>query len=101
MNICVRRRAWCREVADAAQRGQTPKGECRSQRYFIFKVDQVQISTKKPSLKIIWNLNFFLYPSSNFRRRPWFEFRCDRSIFDTHRSWCCRPFNRKKEFPQM
>jgi len=41
MNIYVRRRAWCREVADAAQRGQTPKGECRSQRYFIFKVDQV------------------------------------------------------------
>jgi len=41
MNICVRRRAWCLEVADAAQRGQTPKGECRSQRYFTFKVDQV------------------------------------------------------------
>jgi len=45
MNICVRRRAWCLEVADAAQRGQTPKGECRSQRYFTFKVDQVYLFT--------------------------------------------------------
>jgi hypothetical protein len=37
-------------VAFAAQRGQTPKGECRSQRYSIFKVDQVYIESLDPKI---------------------------------------------------